>query len=138
MAASSGGLDVGARPLAIGLSLDYMTGEESIQFAEASEAFLCDEYYKNNFTTFLHANSIIVESSQRSESPASPESRDAKKLFVLKLTEESPAALQQEIGDAPIERFLAADEEKIRGKTSERLRRADPAINRGDPVASGF
>ena len=91
-----------------------MTGEESIQFAEASEAFLCDEYYKNNFTTFLHANSIIVESSQRSKSPASPESRDAKKLFVLKLTEESPAALQQEIGDAPIERFLAADEENKR------------------------
>ena len=81
-----------------------------IQFAEASEAFLCDEYYKNNFTAFLHANSIIVESSQRSESPAPPESRDAKKLFVLKLTEESPA-LQQEIGDALIERFLAADEE---------------------------
>ena len=90
-----------------------MNGEERIQFAEASEAFLCDEYYKNNFTAFLHANSIIVESSQRSESPAPPESRDAKKLFVLKLTEESPA-LQQEIGDALIERFLAADEENKR------------------------
>ena len=90
-----------------------MNGEESIQFAEASEAFLCDEYYKNNFTAFLHANSIIVESSQHSESPAPPESRDAKKLFVLKLTEESPA-LQQEIGDALIERFLAADKENKR------------------------
>ena len=44
-----------------------MNGEESIQFAEASQAFLCDEYYKNNFTAFLHANSIIVESSQRPE-----------------------------------------------------------------------
>lgn len=87
-----------------------MNGEESIQFAEASEAFLCDEYYKNNFAAFLHANSIIVESSQRSESPAPPESRDSKKQFVLKLTEESPA-LQQEIGDALIDRFLAADEE---------------------------
>ena len=74
------------------------------------EAFLCDEYYKNNFTAFLHANSIIVESSQRSESPASSDARDSKKLFVLKLTEESPA-LQQEIGDALIDRFLAADEE---------------------------
>ena len=24
-----------------------MNGEERIQFAEASQAFLCDEYYKN-------------------------------------------------------------------------------------------
>ena len=62
------------------------------------------------FTAFLHANSIIVESSQRPESPASYDARDSKKLFVLKLTEESPA-LQQEIGDALIDRFLAADEE---------------------------
>ena len=87
-----------------------MNSEERIQFAEASRAFLCDEYYKNNFTAFLHANSIIVESSQRPESPASYDARDSKKLFVLKLTEESPA-LQQEIGDALIDRFLAADEE---------------------------
>jgi hypothetical protein len=90
-----------------------MNGEKRIQFAEASQAFLCDEYYRNNFTAYLHANSIIVESSPRSESPASPgfpESSDSKKLFILKMTEESPA-LTQEIGDALIERFLAADEE---------------------------
>jgi hypothetical protein len=90
-----------------------MNGEKRIQFAGASRAFLCDEYYKNNFTAFLRANSVIVESSQRSESSASPgfsESPDSEKLSVLKLTRESPA-LKQEIGDALIERFLAADEE---------------------------
>jgi hypothetical protein len=87
-----------------------MNDEKRIQFDEGSQAFLCEEYYKNNFTAFLRANSIIVESSQRSESPASPESPDSRKLFVLKLTEESPG-LKQEIGDGLIERFLAADEE---------------------------
>ena len=87
-----------------------MNGEKRIQFAEASQEFLCDEYYKSNFTAYLRANSVIVESSQRSESPASLGSRDAKKLFVLKLTEESPT-LRQEIGDGLIDRFLAADEE---------------------------
>ena len=90
-----------------------MNGEKRIQFAEASQAFLCDEYYKNNFTAFLRANSVIVESAQRSASSASPEfpeSSDSDKLFVLKVTEESPA-LKQGIGDALIERFLAADEE---------------------------
>ena len=87
-----------------------MHGEKRIQFAEATQAFLCDEYYKDNFTAYLHANSVIVESSQRTEVPASLESPDSEKLFVLKLTEESPA-LQQEIGDALIERFLAADAE---------------------------
>ena len=87
-----------------------MNGEKRIEFAEATQAFLCDEYYRNNFTAYLHAKSVIVESSQRFEAPASPESPDSEKLFVLKLTEESPA-LQQEIGDALIERFLAADEE---------------------------
>jgi hypothetical protein len=87
-----------------------MNGKKRIEFAEATQAFLCDEYYRNNFTAYLHANSIIVESSQRVESPASPKSPDSEKLSVLKLTEESPA-LQQEIADALIERFLAADAE---------------------------
>ena len=87
-----------------------MNGEKRIQFAEATQAFLCDEYYRNNFTAYLHANSVIVESSQRTEFPASLEFPDSEKLFVLKLTEESPA-FEQEIGDALIERFLAADAE---------------------------
>jgi hypothetical protein len=85
-----------------------MNAEKRIHFDEASQTFLCDEYYKNNFTAYLHANSVIVESSQRSEAPASPEFPDSEKLFVLKLTKES-SALQQEIGDALIERFLTAD-----------------------------
>ncbi len=87
-----------------------MNGEKRIQFAEATQAFLCEEYYRNNFTAYLRANSLIVESSQRVESPTSLESPDAEKLSVLKLTEESPA-LEQEIGDGLIERFLAADAE---------------------------
>ena len=85
-----------------------MNGERRIQFAEASQAFLCDEYYRNNFTAFLHANSIIVELAERSAWSASPESPDFDKLSVLKVTEEAPA-LKQEIGDGLIERFLAAD-----------------------------
>lgn len=84
-----------------------MNGEKRIQFDEASQTFVCEEYYKNNFTGYLRANQIIVESSQSSESR---ESADSKKLFVLKVTAESPA-LEQEIGDGLIERFLAADEE---------------------------
>jgi hypothetical protein len=87
-----------------------MNGEKRIQFAEASQAFRCDEYYTNNFTAFLRANSVIVELAERSEWPASPKSPDSEKLSVLKLTQESPA-LKREIGDALIERFLAADEE---------------------------
>ncbi len=93
-----------------------MNSEKRIQFAEASRAFLCDEYYRNNFTAFLHANSVLVEVAERSEWPASPESPDSEKLSVLKLTRES-TALKQEIGDALIERFLAADKEnKARNK----------------------
>ena len=85
-----------------------MNGEKRIQFAEASQAFLCDEYYRNNFTAFLHANSVNVELAERSAWSASPESPDFDKLSVLKVTEEAPA-LKQEIGDGLIERFLAAD-----------------------------
>jgi hypothetical protein len=87
-----------------------MNDEKRIQFAGASRAFLCDEYYKNNFTAFLRANSVIVELAERSEWPAFLESADSEKLSVLKFTRESPA-LKQEIGDALIERFLADDEE---------------------------
>jgi hypothetical protein len=87
-----------------------MNGKKRIQFDEGSQTFLCEEYYKNNFTAYLRANSVIVESSQRSESPQSATPTDSKKLFVLKLTEES-VALEQDIGDGLIERFLAADEE---------------------------
>jgi hypothetical protein len=85
-----------------------MNGGKRIQFDEASRTFVCEEYYKNNFTAYLRANSIIVESSQRSESPESPARTDSRKLFVLKLTKESPD-LEQAIGDGLIERFLAAD-----------------------------
>jgi hypothetical protein len=88
--------------------LKSMNGEKRIQFDEASQAFLCEEYYENNFTAYLRANSVIVESSQSSDSRGSPVSTDSEKLFVLKLTKESPA-LEQEIGDGLIERFLAAD-----------------------------
>jgi hypothetical protein len=83
-----------------------MNDQTRIQYDEASRTFLCEEYYQNNFTAYLRANQLIVESSERSESP---ETEDAQNLFVLKLTEESPA-LEQEIGDRLIERFLAADE----------------------------
>ena len=87
-----------------------MNGVKRIQFDQASQAFLCEEYYKNNFTAYLRANSVIVESSQRPESPGFTAPTDSKKLFVLKLTEELPA-LEKEIGDGLIERFLAADEQ---------------------------
>jgi hypothetical protein len=83
-----------------------MNDQTGIQYDEASRTFLCEEYYKNNFTAYLHANQLIVEASERSEAL---ESLDSQKLSVLKLTEESPA-LEQEIGDALIERFLVADE----------------------------
>ena len=88
-----------------------MNGEKRIQFAEASQAFLCDEYYRNNFTAFLRANSVIVEVAERSAWPAVLESSDSdEKLSVLKLTKESPP-LRQEIADGLIEQFLAADVE---------------------------
>lgn len=87
-----------------------MNAENRIEFTEASQAFLCEEYYKNNFTAFLRANSVIVESAQRAELPVSPESADSQKLFVLKLAKESQP-LRQETADGLIERFLAADEE---------------------------
>ena len=87
-----------------------MNGEKRIQFDEASQTFLCEEYYKSNFTGYLRANQVIVESSQRSASAASSTPADSKKIFALKLTAESPT-LEQEIGDGLIERFLAADEE---------------------------
>ena len=58
----------------------------------------------NNFIAFLEANSICVHSPERIESET------AKKLFLLKLTDESQP-LNQEQGDALIAKFLAADEE---------------------------
>ena len=90
--------------------LESMNGEKRIQFAEEFQAFLCDEYYGNNFTAFLHANSIIVEVAERSNWPVIPESWNSEKLSILKITKESPA-LKQEIADGLIDRFLAADEE---------------------------
>ena len=58
----------------------------------------------NNFIAFLEANSIFVHS------PEQIESATAKKLFLLKLTNESQPLNQQQ-GDALIAKFLAADEE---------------------------
>ena len=84
-----------------------MNAEKRIRFTEASQAFLCHEYYKNNFTGFLRANAVIVSASQRPEPSGAVV---AEKLVLLKLTEESPP-LKQEEGDALIARFLAADEE---------------------------
>jgi hypothetical protein len=84
-----------------------MNAEKPIRFNQGSQAFLCDDYHRKNFTAFLHANSVIVDSSQRSEASAPTGSE---KLFLLKLTEESQP-LQQAEGDALIARFLAADEE---------------------------
>jgi hypothetical protein len=90
--------------------LESMNGEKRIQFAEEFQAFLCDEYYRNNFTAFLHANSISVEVAERSDWPVIPESWNSEQLSILKITKESPA-LKQEIADGLIGRFLAADEE---------------------------
>ena len=87
-----------------------MNGEKRIQFAEASQAFLCDEYSgTTSRRSFMRTRSL---SNWRNAPtwPASPESPDSEKLSVLKLTKESPA-LKQEIGDGLIERFLAADKE---------------------------
>ncbi len=81
-----------------------MNPENRIDFTEASRAFRCEEYYLNNFVAFLEANSIFVDSPERIESET------AKKLFLLKLTNDSQP-LGQEHGDALIARFLAADEE---------------------------
>jgi hypothetical protein len=85
-------------------TLRGMNPETRIDFTEASHAFLCDEYYMNNFIAFLEANSIFVHS------PEQIESATAKKLFLLKLTNESQPLNQQQ-GDALIAKFLAADEE---------------------------
>ncbi len=84
-----------------------MNTEHRIEFVEASQAFLCDEYYKNNFTAFLHAKSVIVDSSERYEPP---EFEGPQNLFLLKL-EEGSQPLKQEQADALIELFLAADAE---------------------------
>jgi hypothetical protein len=84
-----------------------MNAEKPIRFTQASQAFLCDDYHRKNFTAFLRANSVIVDSSQRPE-PSTP--TGSEKLFLLKLTEESQP-LQQAEGDALIARFLTADEE---------------------------
>ena len=107
MATSTQRVGLGAGPLAVIAALKNMNGQKRIQFDEASQTFLCEEYYKNNFTAYLRANKLIVESSQHSESS---ETQDSQNLFVLKMMAESPA-LEQEIGDGLIERFLAADEE---------------------------
>jgi hypothetical protein len=85
-------------------SLRAMNPENRIDFTEASRAFRCEEYYLNNFIAFLEANSIFVDSPERVESET------AKKLFLLKLANESQP-LRQEQGDALIARFLAADDE---------------------------
>ena len=81
-----------------------MQPETRIDFTEASQAFLCDEYYMNNFIAFLEAKSILAHSPERIESET------AKKPFLLKLTKESQP-LNQEQGNALIAKFLAADEE---------------------------
>ena len=85
-------------------TLHPMNPESRIDFTEASHAFRCEEYYLNNFIAFLEANSIVVGSPERIESET------AKKLFLLKLTNESQP-IGQEQGDALIARFLAADDE---------------------------
>ena len=85
-------------------TLRDMNPETRIDFLEASRAFRCEEYYTNNFIAFLKASSVFVDSPERIESET------AKKLFLLKLTNESQP-LQQEQGDALIARFLAADDE---------------------------
>ena len=57
-----------------------MQPETRIDFTEASQAFLCDEYSMKNFIAFLEANSILIHSPERIESET------AKKPFLLKLT----------------------------------------------------
>jgi hypothetical protein len=81
-----------------------MNSETRIDFTEASRAFRCEEYYLNNFTAFLEANSTTVDSPERIESVTE------RKMFTLRMTNESQP-LNQEQGDALIARFLAADDE---------------------------
>jgi hypothetical protein len=85
-------------------TLRAMDPETRIDFTEASHAFICDEYYMSNFIAFLEANSVFVHPPKRIESVT------AKKMFLLKLTNESQP-LKQEQGDALIAQFLAADKE---------------------------
>ena len=89
------------------LNVQAMSPENRIEFAETSQKFLCEEYYMHNFTAFLNANSVNVDSPERFES-ADP--TITKKLFFLELTKESQP-LKQEQGDMLIRTFLAADDE---------------------------
>jgi hypothetical protein len=84
-----------------------MNPDLPIAFQEASQAFLCDQYYANNFTAFLEANAVSVQSPEEIE-PA--KSLTGEKRLLLKLRNESQR-LDQEGGNALISRFLAADEE---------------------------
>ena len=54
--------------MTITLDLKNMSEKNPIEFAEASQKFLCEEYYMHNFGAFLHANGIDVESPEPFES----------------------------------------------------------------------
>ncbi|HEY5742314.1 MAG TPA: hypothetical protein VIS99_07215 [Terrimicrobiaceae bacterium] len=84
-----------------------MNPENRIEFNEASQSFLCEEYYANNFAGFLQASSLVIDSPQKVESAVDTTDKN---FSVIKLTEKSRRLTQGE-GNALITEFLEADDE---------------------------
>ena len=91
-----------------------MSQKNPIEFAEASQKFLCEEYYMHNFGAFLHANSVNVDSPERFES-ADP--TITKKLFFLEVKKESKPVMQER-ANTLIATFLAADAESKKNSSA--------------------
>ncbi|HEY5769689.1 MAG TPA: hypothetical protein VIS71_07585 [Terrimicrobium sp.] len=91
-----------------------MSEKNPIEFAEASQKFLCEEYYMHNFGAFLHANGIEVESPE----PFEPGGvTTTKELFSLEVKKESKP-VTQERANTLIATFLAADAESKKNSSA--------------------
>ena len=91
-----------------------MSQKNPIEFAEASQKFLCEEYYMHNFSGFLHANGVDVESPEPFESG---DVTTTKELFSLELKKESKPVMQER-ADMLIATFLAADAESKKNSSA--------------------
>ena len=91
-----------------------MSLKNPIEFAEASQRFLCEEYYMHNFSGFLHANGVDVESPEPFESGDVTTTRE---LFSLEVKKESNPVMQ-EGANTLIATFLAADAESKKNSSA--------------------
>jgi hypothetical protein len=91
-----------------------MNQKNPIEFAEATQRFLCEEYYMHNFSGFLHANGVDVESPEPFESG---DVTTTKELFSLELKKESKPVMQER-ADTLIATFLAADAESKKNSSA--------------------